>query len=90
MVMKFDEGRTMLRLTPRHKRRVSNGLAIFGAFLLAASLLAGGDQPIRPLDRQVAAQPPQSELEAEPADLLPQGAATKSRKFRVNLLLFRN
>ena len=88
----------MLRLTPRRSRRASNGLAILGAFLLAASLLAGAGQSI-PATRQQAAVQQTAEASALDGASTPQveagnpvrdAAVTKTRKFRVNLFLFRH
>jgi hypothetical protein len=79
----------MLRLTPRRRRRVSNGLAIFGAFLLAASLLARSGQPLQSGEHQhagAAAVP--AVLETKGAGEAPQ--PTHARRFRVNLFLFRH
>jgi hypothetical protein len=88
----------MLRLTPRRSRRASNGLAIVGAFLLAASLLAGAGHSI-PAARQQSSVQQTAEGDAldaaTPAQLeaenpLRNAAVTKTRKFRVNLFLFRH
>jgi hypothetical protein len=88
----------MLRLTPRRNRRAPNALAILGAFLLAASLLAGaghslpsarqqaGVQQTAEADTLDAATPAQPEAE----NPLGEAAVTQTRKFRVNLFLFRH
>lgn len=80
----------MLKFIPRRKR-VPNALAVLGAFLLVASALGGADQAMQgarhnDMARQEAASARQdaggtSELEP---------AVTKTRKFRVNLFLFRH
>ena len=86
----------MLGLTPRRRRRVSNGLAIFGAFLLAASLLAGSGHPLQPADQQADASASPASPQAagttaiDSAEASIQNAAGKLRKLRVNLFLIRN
>lgn len=92
----------MLRLTPRRSRRASNGLAILGAILLGASLLAGAGHstPTAPqqagthdgvqdsgpaITRDVA-----TAAQRESAVPVREAAATQTRKFRVNLFLFRH
>jgi len=80
----------MLRLTPRHRRRVSNGLAIFGAFLLAASLLAGNAEPPDSALQQADAVAAPAVLEAGSAGDAAEPATRSTRKFRVNLFLFRH
>lgn len=79
----------MLQLKPGRKRRVSNGLAIFGAFLLAASLLAGFEGPSQNAEQHAAAQPAATELHAASAAEARQ-PRTRTRSFRVNLFLFRH
>lgn len=77
----------MLRLTRR--RRVSNGLAVFGAFLLAASLWAGNAEPPEPSVLQADAAVP-AVMETGSASDAAQPATRSTRKFRVNLFLFRH
>lgn len=88
----------MLRLTPRRSRRAPNALAILGAFLLAASMLAGAGHSI-PAARQQAAVQQTAEVNAldaattaqtEAENPVREAAVTKTRKFRVNLFLFRH
>jgi len=90
MVHRFSEGKTMLRLTPSRRRRVSNGLALFGAFLLAASLLAGSGQPPQSAEQQADAAAAPAVLQTGGAGDAAQPANPNSRKFRVNLFLFRH
>lgn len=80
----------MLNLTPRRRRRVSNGLAIFGAFLLAASVLAGVGQPPESARQQAESQTAPALARAEQADPVHQPRTGNSRKFKVSLLLFRH
>jgi hypothetical protein len=87
----------MLKLIPRRKR-VPNALAVFGAFLLVASALGGADQAMQgarhsDMARQEAASAQQEAAatgELEPVDTIREPAVTKTRKFRVNLFLFRH
>jgi hypothetical protein len=88
----------MLRLTPRRSQRVPYGLAIFSAFLLAASVFAGAGRSI-PAARQQAGIQQTAEASARDARIAAQleagnpvreAAVTKTRKFRVNLFLFRH
>jgi hypothetical protein len=87
MVHVFSEGKTMLRLIPNRRRRVSNGLAVFGALLLAASLLAGSGQPQQSAEQQADAAAVPALLQTGDAS---QPANRNTRKFRVNLFLFRH
>lgn len=88
----------MSRLTPSRKRRVTNRLAIVGAFLLAASVLAGVGHSIPGARQQASAQAntPASAPAAGSAEEFATGhtvreaAVTRTRKFRVNLFLFRH
>jgi hypothetical protein len=96
----------MLRLTPRRNRRVPNGLAILGAFLLAASVLAGAGHSIPDARQQAstlattlagthatgtAGAPAAGSAEEFGTDItLREAAVTRTRKFRVNLFLFRH
>jgi hypothetical protein len=77
----------MLRLIPNRRRRVSNGLAVFGALLLAASLLAGSGQPQQSAEQQADAAAVPALLQTGDAS---QPANRNTRKFRVNLFLFRH
>jgi hypothetical protein len=87
----------MLKLIPRRKR-VPNALALLGAFLLVASALGGaghvmqdssqGDMAQQEVARTQ--QDPGVTGELEPADTLREPAVTQTRKFRVNLFLFRH
>ena len=79
----------MLTLTPRRRRRVSNGLAVFGAFLLAASLLAGYGRPLQDAESFADAQVSAPGAQAGSATDL-RHPATRKRAFRVNLFLFRH
>lgn len=87
----------MLKLIPRRKR-VPNALAVFGAFLLVASALGGAGQAMQgarhdDMARQEAASARQDSGvtgELESADTVREPAGTKTRKFRVNLFLFRH
>lgn len=87
----------MLKLIPRRKR-VPNALAVLGAFLLVASALGGADQAMQgardsDTTRQEAVSGQQEAGvtgEVEPADTIREPAVTKTRKFRVNLFLFRH
>ena len=79
----------MLRLTPLRRRRVSNGLAIFGAFLLAASVLAGGGNLLGAAEQHAGALPDSESVAAQNAAIHP-AQHKKTRKFRVNLFLFRH
>jgi hypothetical protein len=80
----------MLKLIPRRKK-VPNALAVFGAFLLVASALGGAGQTLQGARQNDVAQHEavgsRQEAgvtgEAEPA-------VAKTRKFRVNLFLFRH
>jgi hypothetical protein len=83
----FSEGKTMLRLIPNRRRRVSNGLAVFGALLLAASLLVGSGQPQQSAEQQADAAAVPALLQTGDAS---QPANRNTRKFRVNLFLFRH
>ena len=88
----------MLTPAPRRNRRVPIGRATLGALLLAASLFAGTGQFMPSASQQVGAQdvalatdlavglPAQS----GPANPGGEDAATQTRKFRVNLFLFRH
>ena len=88
----------MLRLTPRRSRRAPNALAILGAFLLAASLLAGAGHSLPSARQQAGVQQtaevnaPDAASPAQPEAENPvrEAAVTKTRKFRVNLFLFRH
>lgn len=77
----------MLRLIPNRRRRVSNGLAVFGALLLAASLLVGSGQPQQSAEQQADAAAVPALLQTGDAS---QPANRNTRKFRVNLFLFRH
>lgn len=108
----------MLRLTPRRNRRIPNGLAILGAVLLAASVLAGTGNAI-PGARQQASTEAGTEAGTEASTeastevttrdstsaitlagthgsaietdhTVSEAAVTRTRKFRVNLFLFRH
>ncbi|MGK2924876.1 MAG: hypothetical protein ACSLE2_04585 [Lysobacterales bacterium] len=86
----------MLKLIPRRKR-VPNALALLGAFLLVASALGGAGHVMQDssqsgmAQQEVAGQQdPGVTGELEPADTIREPAVTKTRKFRVNLFLFRN
>ena len=96
----------MLRLTPRRNRRVPNGLAILGAVLLAASVLAGTGNAI-PVASQQASTEVSTEVTTrdttsaitlagthgsaiETDHAVSEAAVTRTRKFRVNLFLFRH
>lgn len=86
----------MLKFIPRRKR-VPNALAVLGAFLLVASTLGGADQVLQDARQNDIAQQEsvsgQQESgvtgEVEPVDSIREPAVTKTRKFRVNLFLFR-
>jgi hypothetical protein len=92
----------MLRLTPRRNRRVPNGLAILGALLLAASVLAGAGHSIPGARQQAstlattlagthATGTAGGSAEEFGTDItLREAAVTRTRKFRVNLFLFRH
>ncbi|RPH97456.1 MAG: hypothetical protein EHM68_08295 [Lysobacterales bacterium] len=93
----------MLRLTPRRNRRAPNALAILGAFLLAASLLAGAGHSLPAAVQQTNVQQAAAQQTAEANALdaatpaqpeaenpVREAAVTKTRKFRVNLFLFRH
>jgi hypothetical protein len=90
MVHVFSEGKTMLRLIPNRRRRVSNGLAVFGALLLAASLLAGSGQPQQSAEQQADAAAVPAVLQTGGVGDASQPANRNTRKFRVNLFLFRH
>lgn len=79
----------MIRLSPIHRRRVSNSLAIFGAFLLAASVLAGGGRALNDAQQRAGALPDSETVAAQTAVAQP-AHIKKTRKFRVNLFLFRH
>lgn len=87
----------MLKLIPRRKR-VPNALAVLGAFLLVASALGGAGQVMQDpgqsemAQREVASAQQEAGVkgEVEPADTIREPAVTKTRKFRVNLFLFRH
>lgn len=83
---------TMLRLTPKMKKRIPDRLAIFAALLLLVSSLAGvGGQMAAPTDgaAQTAAV---SATEGAAAGLQTarSGKVKKNRGFKVSLLLFRS
>ena len=79
----------MLTLTPRRRRRVSNSLAIFGAFLLAASLLAGYGRSMQDAEQHADAHMTAPAVQTgSAADA--RHPATRKRAFRVNLFLFRH
>jgi hypothetical protein len=92
----------MLRLTPRRIQRVPNGLAILGAFLLAASVLAGAGHSMPAHQQQAGAlagtreSGPVGKTDAKSAErfeaenTVRETAVAKTRKFRVNLFLFRH
>jgi hypothetical protein len=92
----------MLRLTPRRNRRIPHALAILGAFLLAASVLAGAGHPVPAVQQQAGiqedVQSPDPSTALEPGEMkrfetdtaVRQAAVTKARKLRVNLFLFRH
>jgi hypothetical protein len=92
----------MLRLTPRRNRRTPHALAILGAFLLAASVLAGAghsDPAARQqsgIQQDVQNPGPATTVVAgeterfESDSTLRQAAVSKARKLRVSLFLFRH
>jgi hypothetical protein len=88
----------MLRLTPRRSRRVPYALAIFGALLFAAGLLAGTGRFTPPAHQQAGMQPFAGDsaretgaaARLEGSNLVREAAVTSTRKFRVNLFLFRH
>jgi hypothetical protein len=81
----------MLRLTPRHKRKVSHRLAIFAGVLLLISSLAGMHRAN--LQEQMSpanfAQNNGAFLEQPLANTATQKHASKKKGFKVSLLLFR-
>jgi hypothetical protein len=92
----------MLRLTPRRNRRIPNALAILGALLLAACVLAGAGPSVPGARQQAAIQNdarnpgPATALDAGEAERLKtdttvrHAAVSTARKLRVNLFLFRH
>ena len=88
----------MVRLHPRYRLKVPNGIALMGAFLLAVSTLGGVSEVLPSLQR-----PETTAAEVTPADGLvdsaPAGlnsgesaqpdATVHSKRFKVNLFLFR-
>jgi hypothetical protein len=80
----------MLKLIPRRKR-VPNALAVLGAFLLVASALGGAGQVMQdPGQGDVAKQELVSGQQDNGVTKELEPAVTKTRKFRVNLFLFRH
>lgn len=87
----------MFKFIPRRKR-VPNALAVLGAFLLVAGTLGGADQALQDarqnnIARQEAVSSQQESGgtgEVQPVDAIREPAVTKTRKFRVNLFLFRH
>ena len=80
----------MLKLIPRRKR-VPNALAVLGAFLLVASALGGAGQVMQDSGQDNGAQ--QEVVSAQQDNGVTkevEPAVTKTRKFRVNLFLFRH
>jgi hypothetical protein len=80
----------MLHRTSIRRRRISNSLAIFGAFLIAASVLAGGDHAPQEADRHADTGGQAAEWLTEAESTVLPSANSKTRRFRVNLFLFRH
>ena len=81
----------MTRLTRHHKFRVSNRLALFAAFLLVASTLAGVSRST-PLDANIGTLSAASATEAassERAIAFEAAPRKKNKRFKVSLLLLR-
>jgi len=88
----------MLKRTPRYRLQVPHGLAILGALLLLAGTVTGlgGTQrhPEVAPGLAVAGYAPAGESEAadrvaEPVESMHQAPLRKSKRFKVNLFLFR-
>jgi hypothetical protein len=83
----------MLKLIRIRKWHVPNALAVAAALLLVASSLAGVEQPADPADAAVSlADAPADVAPRHEAGLQPlaQASHKQTRKFRVNLFLFRH
>lgn len=88
----------MLKLTPHRNRRAPIAWATLGALLLAASMFAGTSQFMPTARQQASAQDTALATdravglpaEPEPTSSVREAAGTQTRKFRVNLFLFRH
>ena len=81
----------MMTLKQIRKIKVPNRLAIVGAFLLAASTLAGLAQPVNQNMGSAMLANEQQQLVSQPADSRSHssGKVKKQRGFKVSLLLLR-
>jgi hypothetical protein len=83
----------MLKLNRIRTWQVPNALAVAAALLLVASSLAGVERPANPADAAVSLADGQANAASQPeAGLQPLAHASgkQTRKFRVNLFLFRH
>lgn len=87
-----------MRLHPRYRLKVPNGMALAGAFLLAASSLAGVSGVLPSLQEPAAttagiasanSRADTAPLGVEPAESTQPAAAGKRKRFKVSLFLFR-
>ena len=87
----------MLRLTPRYRLQIPNGLAIIGALLLLAGTVTSfGTALNTPPGESAAANTlvasgdmDASESSPEALDTVSQAPASQKKRFKVNLFLFR-
>ena len=86
------KGRMTMRLNRTRRWRTPHTMAVFGAFLLAASLLAGG-QPgastTTPAVMAATAEAPVQPTSAADDSAASQAMKSNRKKFRVKLFLFR-
>jgi len=87
----------MLRLTPRYRLQVPNGLAIIGALLLLAGTVTGlgntwNAQPgesVAATTRVTSGDLDATESSPEALDTAPKAPVSQKKRFKVNLFLFR-
>ena len=88
----------MVRLHPRYRPKVPNGMALMGAFLLAASTLAGVSEVLPSLQgpetTAAVVTPADGRVDSDPVGLnsgesAQPDATVHSKRFKVNLFLFR-
>lgn len=88
----------MLRLTPRYRLQVPNGLAIIGALLLLVGTVSGfgnnwNAQPgesVAVTTRVANGDLDAAESSPEALDTAPKAPVSQKKRFKVNLFLFRH
>ena len=79
----------MLRLTPTHRFRVSNRMAVLAAFLLITAAVAGLNSPINRASDAATSVVSTTQNQEKPAQASQVRAVKANRGFKASLYLFR-